>query len=366
MTRVKDITSFLNSIAPSSLQEDYDNAGLIVGENETIVTGVLVCLDCTEAIIEEAIMLGCNMVVAHHPIVFRGLKKFNNANYVERTIIKAIKNDVAIFAIHTNLDNIIEGVNAKICQKIGLTNTKILAPKPQMLKKITTFVPKDFVEEVADALHSAGAGQIGKYKECSFRVEGTGTFTPAPGSNPFVGKIDHKSMENEVRIEMIFPNYLKSNILKALKKAHPYEEVAYYLHTLDNENQEIGAGMVGELEKPMEIQSFLAMLKEKMDLKVIKHTKILKEKVQKIAVCGGSGSFLTKNVLSSGADIYISADYKYHEYFDADGQIMIIDIGHFESEKYTIDLLFDLISNNFSNFALHCTKNSTNPINYYY
>lgn len=366
MTKVKDIASFLNGIAHPSLQEDYDNAGLIVGEYETDVTGVLVCLDCTEAVIEEAKMLGCNMVIAHHPIVFRGMKRFNNANYVERTIIKAIKFDMAIFAIHTNLDNILQGVNAKISEKIGLINTKILVPKTQLLKKITTYVPKDAVENVAKALHNAGAGNIGKYKDCSFRVEGTGTFTPTAGSRPFLGQIDHKSMENEVRIEMIFPKHLQLNILKALREAHPYEEVAYYLHTLDNENQEIGAGIVGDLEKPIEISSFFAMLKEKMDLKVIKHTRILKENVQKIAVCGGSGSFLTKNAILSGADIYISADYKYHEYFDSNGQIIIVDIGHYESEKYTIDLLFDLISNNFSNFALHCTKISTNPINYYY
>jgi dinuclear metal center YbgI/SA1388 family protein len=366
MTKIKDITNFLHGIAPARLQEDYDNAGLIVGENDTEVTGILISLDCTEAIIDEAIALGCNMVVAHHPIVFRGMKRFNNASYIERTIIKAIKNDIAIFAIHTNLDNVSHGVNHKICEKIGLKHTTILAPKSQMLKKITTYVPSDFVDKVADAMHEAGAGHIGKYKDCSFRVEGLGTFTPTEGSKPFIGLHGHKSIENEVRIEMIFPSYVQNNVVKAMKTAHPYEEVAYYLHTLDNDNQEIGAGMVGMLEEAMSTIDFLAMLKRNMELNVIKHTKILKEKVQKIAVCGGSGSFLTRNAISSGADVYISADYKYHEYFDADGQIMIVDIGHYESEKYTIDLLFDLISNNFRNFALHCTKNSTNPINYYY
>ncbi len=366
MTKIKDIVTFLHSIAPPQLQEEYDNAGLIVGENETVVTGILVSLDCTENIIEEAISLGCNMVIAHHPIVFRGLKRFNNTNYVERTVIKAIKNDVAIFAIHTNLDNVTNGVNRKFCDKIGLKNTKILAPKTQSLKKITTYVPKEFVEKVAEVLHAAGGGQIGKYKECSFRMDGTGTFTPTEGSDPFLGQIGSKSIENEVCLEMIFPNYLQNNMLKALKKAHPYEEVAYYLHTLDNENQEIGAGMLGDLDVPMETSQFFALLKDKMDLKVFKHTPILKDKVQKIAVCGGSGSFLTRIAIQAGADVYISADYKYHEFFDADGQILIVDIGHYESEKYTIDLLFDLISNNFSNFALHCTKISTNPINYYY
>jgi dinuclear metal center YbgI/SA1388 family protein len=366
MTRIKDIASFLHKIAPAKLQEDYDNAGLIVGEESTEVKGILVSLDCTEAIIDEAIATGCNLVVAHHPIVFRGLKRFNNANYVERTIIKAIKNDIAIFAIHTNLDNVLQGVNRKICDKIGLKNVKILAPKPQTLKKITTFSPPEYTDKISLAMHEAGAGQIGNYRDCSFLTDGIGTFTPIEGSNPFSGNIHVKSHDKEVKIEMIFPSHLQQNILKALKENHPYEEVAFYLNTLDNENQEIGAGMVGGLASEMEVIDFLELLKTNMELKIIKHTAILKQKIQKIAVCGGSGSFLTRNAIGSKADVFISADYKYHEFFDADNKIMIVDIGHFESEKYTIDLIFDLISNNFSNFALHCTKLSTNPINYYY
>ncbi len=366
MHKIKDVVNFLHTIAPPKLQEEYDNAGLIVGEGDTEIKGVLVSLDCTEIIIDEAIALGCNLVVAHHPIVFRGLKRFNNANYVERTIIKAIKNDIAIFAIHTNLDNVLNGVNAKICDKIGLKNVKILAPKPNMLKKITTFVPSIWVEKVTSAMHKAGAGHIGNYSDCAFMVNGQGSFIPGLGSNPTIGEIGEKSIENEVRVEMIYPAHLESNIIKAMKKAHEYEEVAYYLNTLDNENQEIGAGIVGELEEAMVINDFFEFLKKQMDLKVIKHTSPIGDKVQKIAVCGGSGSFLTRNAIGSGADVYISADYKYHEFFDADGKIMIVDIGHFESEKYTIDLLFDLISNNFSTFALHCTKHSTNPINFYY
>lgn len=365
VTSIKEILSFLNEVAPYSHQEDYDNSGLIVGNENDIVKGILISLDCTEEVIEEAMSSGCNVVLAHHPIVFRGLKKITGKNYVERTIIKAIKNDIAIISCHTNLDNVITGVNKKIADKLGLQNLKILSPKSNTLKKITTFVPQSHLEQVEDALHHAGAGQIGNYKDCSFRVEGTGTYTPGEDTQPFSGEKNVKSFEKEVRIEMIFPSHIERKIVSALKNSHPYEEVAYYVYPVTNEDQAIGSGMIGESDKPYDFKDFMDFIKLKLELKVIKHTKPINNLISKVALCGGAGSFLTQNAIQSGADVFISSDYKYHEFFDADSKIMIIDIGHFESEKFTNELLFDLISNNFTNFALHCTKTITNPINYY-
>jgi dinuclear metal center YbgI/SA1388 family protein len=363
--KIQDLIHYLETVAPPALQEDYDNAGLIVGDKSSDISGVLVCLDCIEAVVDEAILLGCNIIVAHHPIVFRGLKRFNGKNYVERTIIKAIKHDIAIYAIHTNLDNVHTGVNDVIANKIGLQHKRILSPKRQTLRKIVCYVPDSHTEAVCDAMHSAGGGQIGQYKDCSFRSEGMGTFTPSGSAQPYSGAIGTKSYEKETRIEMIFAIYDEAKMLSALHRAHPYEEIAYYIYNLENVNQEVGSGMIGSLAQPMSPVAFMQHLKSSMDLHVIKHTAWVKDVISTVAVCGGSGSFLTHQAIVSGADVYITADYKYHEFFDADDKMTIIDIGHYESEKYTIELLYSLIIKNFSTFATHYTKVNTNPIQYF-
>ncbi|HEY9049542.1 MAG TPA: Nif3-like dinuclear metal center hexameric protein [Ohtaekwangia sp.] len=362
--KIKDVTDYLESIAPRSYQESYDNAGLITGNNSWTVTGILVTLDCIEAVVDEAIASNCNLIVAHHPIVFKGLKKLNGNGYVERTVIRAIKHDIAIYAIHTNLDNVYTGVNRKICEKIGLKNLKILVPKKDTLSKLVTFIPVENAEEVLAALHQAGAGQIGNYKNCSFRSEGTGTFMPNEAAAPHIGKANQQEYVKEVRVEVIFPAHLESKILQALRAAHPYEEVAYYLSSLLNDNQEVGSGMTGELETPAEPLTFLQGLKNSMDLHVIRHTKIKSGQIKKVAVCGGSGSFLLPHAIQSGADIFITADFKYHEFFDADGRITIADIGHYESEVFTKELLQDVLMKKFSTFAIIFSKTVTNPISY--
>lgn len=364
MTKVKEIIYHLNSIAPYSLQEAYDNSGLIIGNPETEVQGVLVSLDCTEEIIDEAVELGANIIIAHHPIVFKGLKSLTGKTYVERTVIKAIQNNISIISFHTNLDNIINGVNGKIANIIGLKNRKILLPKTGTLKKLSFFVPSTHLELVSAAIHKAGAGQVGNYKDCAFMTEGTGTFTPVEGASPYLGKINQAAAEKEIKVEVLIAESDVNAVLKALRESHPYDEIAYFLHGLDNYHQEVGAGLVGSLEKEMDTHEFLDHLKKVMNVSVIKHTALIHNKIQKIALCGGAGSFLTGAAISSGAEIYISADFKYHEFFDAEGKIIIADIGHFESEKYTIDLLIDLISNKFTNFALHYTKRNTNPVFY--
>jgi dinuclear metal center YbgI/SA1388 family protein len=362
--KIKDITDYLETLAPSSYQESYDNSGLLVGEPLAEVSGVLVTLDCIEAVVEEAIQLNCNLIIAHHPIVFKGLKSLTGNNYVERTVIKAIRSNVAIYAIHTNLDNVFTGVNKKICERIGLKNFKILLPRKDTLSKLVTFIPEGKAEIVMTALHEAGAGQIGHYKNCSFKVPGTGSFMPDEEANPHVGEVLKQENVPEIRAEVIFPSYLENAVIKALRKSHPYEEVAYYITSLKNENQEVGAGMVGELESPQEPLEFLKYLKEKMDLNIIRHTRLMSRPVQKVAVCGGSGSFLLNRAIQSGAQVFITADFKYHDFFDADGRIIIADIGHYESEAATKELLVDVLIKKFPTFAINFSKTVTNPISY--
>ncbi len=365
MITVKVITSYLETIAPIQYQENYDNSGLIVGDSAMEVKGVLVCLDSTEEVVNEAIERGCNLIVAHHPIIFGGIKKLNGKNYVEKAVITAIKNNVAIYAIHTNLDNVLHnGVNETIADKLKLQNCKILLPKAGMLTKLTTFVPLPGREKLLQGLFEAGAGQIGDYKNCSFTVEGVGTFKPTGNANPAIGQLEKDESLLESRVEVIFPSFLKAVILNAMRRHHPYEEVAYYLETLENVNNEIGAGIIGELETEMDTLEFLHSIKTKMNVECIRYTQLSKPFVKTIAVCGGSGSFLLKEAISQQADVFISADFKYHEFFDAENRITIADIGHFESEQHTINLLFDIINKKFSNFAVHLTQVVTNPVKY--
>lgn len=362
--KIKDVTNYLESIAPLSFQESYDNAGLLTGNSQDEVNGILVTLDCTEAVVNEAIQQGCNLIVAHHPIIFKGLKKITGSNYVSRTVIKAIKNDVAIYAIHTNLDNVHHGVNQKICEKIGLKNPKILSPKTDSLSKLVTFIPKEDTENVLAALHGTGAGQVGNYKNCSFQSDGTGSFKPDALAQPHIGQAGRQEYVNETRVELIFPSFLSQRIIEALRKNHPYEEVAFYVNTLSNENQEVGSGMIGEVDNHVEPLEFLKGLKISMDLKLIRYTSLLNKPVKRVAVCGGSGSFLLPEAIRAGADLFITSDFKYHEFFDADGRITVADIGHYESEVFTKELLQDVLMKKFSTFAIIFSRTVTNPISY--
>lgn len=364
--RIKDIINYLEAFAPPDYQESYDNAGLITGNRDWELKGAVLCLDAIEDVIDEAIAKKCNLVIAHHPIVFSGLKKITGSNYIERVIIKAIKNDIAIYAIHTNLDNVSHGVNAMISQKLGLENVRVLAPMKGALRKIITFCPENSVDKVRTALSEAGAGVIGNYSECSYNVDGFGTFKGDDSSNPSVGEKNKLEKVNEVKLEMIFPFAAKSRIINALLSVHPYEEVAFDIIKLENKEKSLGAGMVGELPEAIPVELFLKQLKKKMDCKVVRHTSAVKASVKKIALCGGAGSFLLANAIGVGADVFISGDFKYHQFFDADGKIMIADIGHYESEQFTPNLLYDILHKKFSNFALHLSEVNTNPIKYYY
>jgi dinuclear metal center YbgI/SA1388 family protein len=363
MITVKSICDYLEGIAPRPLQESYDNSGLLTGSPSLQLTGVLISLDCTEEVVEEAIEKKANLIISHHPIIFSGLKSLTGKNYIERTIIKAIKNDIAIYAIHTNLDNVTHGVNYKLAEKIGLVNRRILKPKNN-LQKLVTFIPANSTEDVLKSLHSAGAGNIGNYSECSFRVVGKGTFKANDKANPVIGEANRLEEVDENRIELIYPKHLSHTIIAELKAVHPYEEVAYYITDLENENQENGAGMIGELPDAMPAEDFLKHLKDTLSLSCIKHT-AYKNEIKKVAICGGSGSFLLKYAIKQGADAFVTGDVKYHEFFDAKTSLMFCDIGHYESEVGTKELLYDLLTKKFTNFALYLSRIVTNPVKYF-
>jgi dinuclear metal center YbgI/SA1388 family protein len=362
---IKDVIQFLESKVPLSLQESYDNCGLLVGDSTKVVNGVLLCLDVTEEILNEAIQLNCNVIIAHHPFIFSGIKKITGANATERILISAIKNNIAIYAGHTNYDNVDFGVNKIICEKLGLKNTKILAPQKNSLLKLHTYAPSAHAASIRKAIFEAGAGSIGNYTNCSFNTQGQGTFRASTESNPFVGEKNQDHAEDETKIEVIFPNYIQSKVVSALLKNHPYEEVAYDIIPLQNSATNIGAGMIGELESEMNETDLLKFISEKFNAQSIRYTRLLGKNVKKVAVCGGLGSFLLTNAIAKGADFFITADFKYHQFFDAEGKIVIADIGHFESEQFTTELFFSLLKEKFSTFAIHFSKTKTNPINYF-
>ena len=364
--KIADVLACLETVAPFSYQENYDNAGLLTGDVNWQCTGILCTLDATEEVIREAVAKKCNLIVAHHPIIFSGLKKINGKNYVERAVILAIKNDIAILASHTNLDNVIDGVNGRMANQLGLTNRSILAPRSNTLKKLFTFVPADHIEVVRKAIFEAGAGDIGNYNECSFSVEGMGTFKGNESTNPFVGEPGKRHYEQELKLEVVFPAQIQSSVLNALKAAHPYEEVAFDVIDLANSHPMTGSGLVGQLPEPMEERAFLELLKNQFGLQLVRHTRFLERPVAKVALCGGAGSFLISKALTQNADVYVTADMKYHEFFDADGRMMICDIGHYESEQFTTDLLADILHKKFPTFAVLKSEVQTNPVHYYF
>lgn len=362
---VSEVISKIERRIPLQQAEDFDNVGLLCGLPTRNVSGILVCHDALENVVDEAIEKNCNLIVCFHPIIFSGLKSLTGKNYVERAVLKAIENKIAIYAIHTAWDNDFFGVNAGICNQLGLTNLKILQPKKNNLKQLTVFVPKDHAEQVKEALFSAGAGNIGFYDECSFTIGGNGTFRPIEGSNPFSGQQNIRENADENMISVIFEGYKQSQILSAMKAAHPYEEVAHQIYTLDNENQHSGLGMYGELEEEMDEKDFLKLVKEKFSLEIIKHSDLNNKKIKTVGVLGGSGASGIKSALSKKCDAYLTGDIKYHDYFLAESKMLICDIGHYESEQFVTQQLFEILSQKFSTFAISKSNEKTNPVNYF-
>ena len=361
---VQDVINQLEDLAPLAYAEEFDNVGLLVGDNQAEITGILVTLDTLPEVVDEAIRENCNLIVSFHPIIFKGLKSIIGNSYVERVVQKAIKNDISIFAVHTALDNAFEGVNAELCNRLGLKNKSILIPQLGTVKKLTTFVPKQHAETVRTALFEAGGGALGKYENCSFNSDGLGTFQGNDEANPTIGKPNEFQSVKETRIDIVYAKHLESKILNNLFQAHPYEEVAHELSTLDNKYQHIGMGMIGELDRPMSEHDFLAFVKQTMKCEMIRHSKLLKKPIQKVAVLGGSGSFAIAAAKAAGADAFVTSDLKYHDFFSAEHQILLMDIGHYESEQYTKNLLVTYLKKKIPNFAVLLSKINTNPVKY--
>lgn len=362
--KINEIISILEEMAPLEYAEDFDNVGLLVGDKTVEITGVLVCHDALESVIDEAIQKKCNLVVSFHPILFNSINKITGKNYVERSVLKAIKNDIAIYAVHTALDNHKEGVNKLICNALGLVNTKILIPKTNYLRKLVTYTVPENVEKVRKSLFEAGAGTIGNYENCSFNSIGMGTYMGNEQSNPVIGKRYELVETTEVKIEVIFEKHLENKILRTLFKNHIYEEVAYEVYDLQNKIQNIGLGMIGELPKEMTESVFLLFVKEKMLAEGIRHTNFLNKPIKKVAVLGGSGSFAIKNTIQAGADVFLTADLKYHNFYEAENQLLLADIGHFESERFTKKYIVDFLRKKIPNFAVVLSETNTNPVKY--
>ncbi len=363
---IKEVTDILEELAPLDYAEDFDNVGLLVGDPHTEVSGVLVTLDTLEVVVEEAIQKKCNLIVSFHPILFSGLKKLTGATYVERTVMKALRHHIAIYATHTALDNAWDGVNAKILEVLGIDDRQVLIPKKGVLRKLTTYVPQEDAGKLKEALFNAGAGHIGKYSHCSFSVGGTGSFKAGEGTNPAKGEIGKVHYEPEAQLHLLYPADLEGHILAALQKNHPYEEVAYEIQHLENTYQRLGMGMLGSLEQPMEEKAFLAFVKKRMEASVIRHSALRGKKIKKVAVLGGSGAFAIRHAIAAGADALITSDIKYHQFFEAGEKLLLLDIGHFESEQFTKNLLLDHLTKKIPNFAISLSESITNPIKYYY
>ena len=351
-------------MAPLAYAEEFDNVGLLIGNANGNSTGILVCHDALENVIEEAITKKCNLIVCFHPILFTGLKKITGKNYVERAVIKAIKNDIAIYAVHTALDNHKEGVNKIFSNALGLINTKILIPKQNFIQKLVTYTIPENAEQLRNALFEAGAGKIGNYEDCSFNSQGIGTYMGNENSNPEIGEQFEFVEAKELKIEVIFEKNLQPKILKALFSNHVYEEIAYEIYDLQNTNQSVGLGMVGELEQPMNEKEFLNFVKEKMQCGSIRHSELLGKSIQKVAVLGGSGSFAIKNAIQASADVFLTADLKYHQFYEAENRLLLADIGHFESERFTKNYIVDFLKKKIPNFAIIFSEENTNPVKY--
>lgn len=361
---VREVTSILESFAPLAFQEDYDNSGLIVGDANMEVTGVLLTIDVTPQVVAEAVAGGANLIVAHHPVIFKGLKRITGKSYVEQVVVNAIRNNIAIYAAHTNIDSVQGGVSFKMAEVLGLTSTQVLSPLTGQLVKLVTFVPTEYAEAVRQAMFNAGAGVIGNYDSCSFNIQGQGTFRAGDGTNPFVGEKGKIHFEPEVRVETIVPRHILSAVVKAMVEAHPYEEVAYDVYPLDLPYKKAGLGVVGDLPEPMNTIDFVKHVKQQFRAPCVRYTNPVKDFISRVAICGGSAISLLNDAIAANADVFITADVKYHQFFDAENRIVIIDIGHFESEQFTIDIFYDLLSKKISNFAVLKSKVRTNPINY--
>ncbi len=363
--KLKVITNALEDFAPLNLQESYDNSGLLIGSAEDNISNILITLDITDEVMDEAIEKSVDLIIAHHPIIFKGIKRLTDSNLTERIVVKAIKNNIAIYAIHTNLDNVKRGVNEVLSRKLNLVNTKVLSPKNEGLIKLVTFCPLDKLSEIQEAMFEAGAGYIGDYDKCSYYTDGNGTFRALEGTNPYVGNKGEVHTEKEFRLETIVPEYMLNRVLRAMINSHPYEEPAYDIYKLSNQQLNVGSGMIGELETPQDVTKYLEFVKEVIGAKYLKHNQLIDKPVSKVAICGGSGSFLIGAAVKQKADIFITSDIKYHDYFEHSGLMTLVDAGHYETEQPVKELIYDILKKKFPNFAVQISERSKNPVSFF-
>jgi dinuclear metal center YbgI/SA1388 family protein len=363
--KLKDICTYLDSAVPLSFQESYDNSGLQVGDPEKEVTSALLTLDVTEEVINEAAYTGCDLIISHHPLIFHGIKRLTGRSLTERILLMAVKQEIAIYSAHTNLDVLSNGVSRKMAEKLNLQNIRVLAPLKNRLLKLVTFIPESHLEKVREAVFKTGAGITGNYDHCGFTATGTGSFRGGEKATPFIGEKGKIHLEKEARFETVLFSYLKDKVIKALIENHPYEEVAYDLYTLENDNIEFGFGCIGDFEKAIPEDEFLMLVSTVFGAKGIRYSKATGKYIQKIALCGGSGASLINEAIGSGADAFVTADIKYHNFFEADNKILLVDSGHFETEKFSTEILYDLIIKKFPKFAVRFSETNTNPINYF-
>jgi dinuclear metal center YbgI/SA1388 family protein len=362
--KLKDLCYYLDSAVPLSFQEDYDNSGLQVGLPEREITSAIITIDVTEEVLNEAISEKCDIIISHHPLIFNGIKKITGRTFTERIINKAVKHDIAIYSSHTNLDIFNTGVSRKMAEKLALREIKVLSPLKNRLLKLVTYIPESHLKIVSEAIFEAGAGVTGNYDRCAFTTTGTGSFRGNEFSRPFVGEAGKMHFEKEIRFETVLFSHLKERVIRTLLEIHPYEEVAYDIYMLDNDNGEVGLGCVGQLSDPIGAGDFLNLVASVFESKGLRYSKPVSESVRKVALCGGSGISLLNVAVASGADVFITADIKYHNFFDADNKILLVDVGHFESEKFSTEILYDLIIKKFPKFAVRFSETNTNPINY--
>ena len=363
--KLKELCSYLDSAVPLAFQEGYDNSGLQVGSPEREITSAMITLDVTEDVIKDALAEKCDVVVSHHPLIFNGIKNLTGKSFTEKIIYEAVKNDIAVYSAHTNLDVFNSGVSRKMAEKIGLEDISVLSPSANLLLKLVTFIPESYLEKVRNAIFEAGAGVTGNYDFCAFTNSGTGSFRGNEMAKPFVGEKGKIHFENEIRFETILFSHKKDMVIKALLENHPYEEVAYDLYSLENRNTGIGSGCAGYFHKPISEHDFLEQVSLVFDAKGIRYSKLTGKAIRKVALCGGSGAFLINPAIYSGADAYLTADIKYHDFFKAENKILLVDAGHFETEKFSTEILKDLIIKKFPKFAVRFSEKNTNPINYY-
>jgi dinuclear metal center YbgI/SA1388 family protein len=363
--KISDISLALNDFAPSAYQESYDNTGLLIGDSEAELTGILCSHDLSYEIIDEAVKKNCNLIVCHHPPIFQGIKSVLKDSDESGIVYHAVRNGLSVYSTHTALDNRLYGGNQYTARILGLENLKILSPQSNQLCKLYSYCPESHIENVKEAVFSAGAGHIGNYSECSFEVLGKGSFKAEEGADPFVGKKGIRHEEMELKFEILFEKKDRSKVLKALLNAHPYEEVAYEIIEIANQNQEIGSGLIGDLDEAMDQEKFLKMVKESFAVDILKHNGTKRNEIRKVAICGGSGSFLLPSAIASGADAFITGDVGYHRFFDSKDKICLIDVGHFESEQFVMRVLYDFLNEKFANFAVHLADTITNPVKYF-